>query len=848
MYLVMKKPLTPTQQDFIKSLHVESLPGKVSARCRSIDDKDAGIRHILIDGTVAFQYSRDDRYAEKLVWIQVYKCGFANQGEIAAANTFSKRSFGSWVARYHKEGSAGMIDRPAAGAKRKVTDPIRQRIYNLRDQRYKVQEIADCLHLGKRSVEYVLHNRAAAKQAAPMSLFDNQVTPETTSDSSCCADDECVPEHESQPPIRHAVGDSSSPITEPVSEFDTEHEPAFANTALGNSADNSNILERPLKSEPATAFPATFELLSDKVEDHISRNRNRERVLAHNGQLQDAPPLFHNEEHADFAGAFMAIACLASDPFLACAMQRYGQFKAAFYGTRTIFLTLLLMLMLRYNRIEHLKELCPQALGFMLGMDRSPDLKTMRRRLVELAEWGLGSELMGDLARTRHSSDTHVIYIDDHVQVYSGKRRIGKVFSNRTKQVRKGRTEQWAHSSDGIALFVIESEFNETLIDMMPEMIDRLRNILGVKRLDLVFDRGGYSGKFLAELKKSETCDFTIYRCNPYDDIPTEKLTFERTTIGKQVYICKPYDHDVEINIYDDVTSKSGKTRRMVTGTVTLREIRVVLEDHKQQAILTSHTREKVSAEDIIRRPQGRWGNQENEFKYMRENYNFDGLWSYRTELITDKNQNHPHPDYKAIEKELAVARKQRKKIHQRYGNMLLGNGATSDSEAVKRTIEKFKKQDRSKLKELEKKISLLSHKRDETPERETAEEGKFHTLWSQVRLLQNTITFTANHIEKRLASLLGDDYSRKAEEARALVATALHTSGAVHLAPGKLLVELQPQSSAQRTRAVNAICERLTALQARYPGSARVIEFIPTPVAPPPQHHRWNPRPKEAT
>ena len=578
----------------------------------------------------------------------------------------------------------------------------------------------------------------------------------------------------------------------------------------------------------------------------MARNRETERLLAYNGALQDAPPLFRNDEHVDFAGAFMAVVCLSSDPLLDCATRRYGQFNAAFYGIRTIFLTLVLMLLLRHVRVEHLKKLRPQSLGHVLGLDRSPEPKTMRRRLAQLAGRGLGAELMGDLAMGRHASDTHLVFIDDHVEVYSGKKRVGKVFSNRVKQVRKGRSEQWAHGADGTALLVVESEFNESMIAMMPGMIDRLRVILRVERLDLVFDRGGYSGEFLASLKESGKCDFTLYRRGPYEDIPSERLTFERTTIGERVYACRPYDHDVQINIREDVVEKTGVTRRKVTGTVSLREVRLVLEDGRQVAILTTHKRDKVSAEEVALRPQGRWGNQENMFKYMRANFDLDGLWSYRSDPVDDESLDHPHPDRKAVERELAAARRKRDGIYRRYGKTLLDRGHANDPKAVERAL--AKDGGRSTLEKIDEDIARLRAELGGIPERETAVEGGFHTLWTQMRLLQNTVIMSADHIERRLASLLGDDYSRREDEGRALVAAALRTSGAVRLAPGRLLVELQPQSAPHRTRAVNALCERLTAMRARYPGSARVIEFVPAPAPPPPCHHRWNPRPKDAT
>ena len=63
----------------------------------------------------------------------------------------------------------------------------------------------------------------------------------------------------------------------------------------------------------------------------------------------------------------------------------YGEIGPAFYGLRTMVLTLLLMALLRIKRPEHLKEKDPAAFGRLLGLDRAPEVKTLRRRLTRLA-------------------------------------------------------------------------------------------------------------------------------------------------------------------------------------------------------------------------------------------------------------------------------------------------------------------------------------------------------------------------------------------------------------------------------------------------------------------------------
>ena len=63
----------------------------------------------------------------------------------------------------------------------------------------------------------------------------------------------------------------------------------------------------------------------------------------------------------------------------------YGEIGPAFYGLRTTLLTLLFMALLRIKRPEHLKECDPAAFGRLLGLDRAPEVKTLRRRLTRLA-------------------------------------------------------------------------------------------------------------------------------------------------------------------------------------------------------------------------------------------------------------------------------------------------------------------------------------------------------------------------------------------------------------------------------------------------------------------------------
>jgi prepilin-type processing-associated H-X9-DG protein len=92
-------------------------------------------------------------------------------------------------------------------------------------------------------------------------------------------------------------------------------------------------------------------------------------------------------------------------------------------------LALLLIALLRIKRPEALKEHVPQDLGRVLGLDRAPELKTLRRKLSRLAAYGRAAEFGRALAQQRpakRGAALGFLYVDGHVRVYHGKRTLPK--------------------------------------------------------------------------------------------------------------------------------------------------------------------------------------------------------------------------------------------------------------------------------------------------------------------------------------------------------------------------------------------------------------------------------------
>jgi hypothetical protein len=164
-----------------------------------------------------------------------------------------------------------------------------------------------------------------------------------------------------------------------------------------------------------------------------ARDRTADRLLARVGLLEDAEPVFARGQNLPWVGAFLALALLAKDPLLGVAHQVFGgRLGPAFYGLRTVLVTLVLLALLRIKRPEHLRQHQAQGLGRVLGLDRAPEVKTLRRKLHALSPSLQGACLLEGLARARaagYAAAARVVYLDGHVEVYTGQYPMGQVYA-----------------------------------------------------------------------------------------------------------------------------------------------------------------------------------------------------------------------------------------------------------------------------------------------------------------------------------------------------------------------------------------------------------------------------------
>ena len=253
--------------------------------------------------------------------------------------------------------------------------------------------------------------------------------------------------------------------------------------------------------------------------------RDAERALARFGLLgEGAAPAFTPGARYPLAGLLLALPPLAGTGLLACARQVYGRLRDGFYGLEVMLVVLVFMALLREARAEGATRIPPDALGRVLGLDRAPEVKTIRRKLGELAAAGKAADLQLALARHHAAASPGTLgflYIDGHTRAYFGKRDIQKMHLARLKFPGPATEETWVTGSAGDPLLVVMAQPSSSLAAQIRDLLPALRDIAGPgARPVLCFDRGGWSPALFADITDAGF-DLLTYRKNDTGkDIP----------------------------------------------------------------------------------------------------------------------------------------------------------------------------------------------------------------------------------------------------------------------------------------------------------------------------------------
>ena len=147
----------------------------------------------------------------------------------------------------------------------------------------------------------------------------------------------------------------------------------------------------------------------------IGAKREAERVLASIGKISEATPEFSASEGVRHAGVLLVLPALARVGLLEAGRKAYGALHKGFYGLQSVLLTLSFMALLRIKTPEQLKRCNPGELGIVLGLDRAPEVKTVRKKIKEMGLRIKAGEFLSFLSKRWADQDKDVS--DSHISM-----------------------------------------------------------------------------------------------------------------------------------------------------------------------------------------------------------------------------------------------------------------------------------------------------------------------------------------------------------------------------------------------------------------------------------------------
>lgn len=497
------------------------------------------------------------------------------------------------------------------------------------------------------------------------------------------------------------------------------------------------------------------------------------------------------------AGGFLYYPALAALGLMDVFQKVYRPVASRCYGLRELVLTLFFLGTMRFSSVEAFKGAQQQDFGCLIGTDRSPALKTVRRKLQEVAVQKQGHRLVMEMARRYVQGDiveVGVLYADGHIKPYYGSRSLGEVWSPQRRMPVPGVPQYFINDGKGQPLFFLAAQPHKSLTQMLPGLVERIRAVIGAREFTLVFDRGGYSPKVFRWLRGHQV-HIISYRRKPYDLYPASAFSRQDCQFqGK----CREFD------LYQATVQ--------LKGFGPMRNIAVLRKKGRQTHILT--TDQETEAALIACRMFNRWG-QENFFKYMLAHYSLDALHGYGGEAITE-DVSVANPERQAMDREIQGLRSRIRALREQMGLL-----------AARKAGEEQLETPRQQLVLLEGQLKDMVKRRRQLPVRVPLGETplKLEGLDLEKKTIMDTVKMAAYNAEEWLRQRLNDYYDDP-RDIRQLLRTFTGLKGRLRLRNGHLVVNLIPPEIPKYRQALEGVCKSLNMLSTPFPGTPYHIKF----------------------
>ena len=549
-----------------------------------------------------------------------------------------------------------------------------------------------------------------------------------------------------------------------------------------------------------------------------------ERVLAAMGVLPGAPMRFEPCLDVPYGGVLCALPALVANGLL-CGTDGLLNRLKGYYTAVHVLILMGFMALCRIKTVEELRGEAPGEFGRLLGLDRIPEVRCLRRKLTELAADDAAGRWTAELSRRWMEAAPETVgtlYVDGHVRVYHGSLTAPpRRYVSRQRLCLRGITDYWVNDALGLPFFVVEKTVDSGLLEALRhDIVPRLlRDVPGqpsagqiekdpqLSRFVLVFDREGYSPGFFRDMWKQHRIGCITYHKHPRDQWPAEWFGTQNFTM--------PGGETVTLAL-----AEMGSLVGSGQDATWMREVRKLADSGHQVSLVS--TAFGLPHTDLAARLFTRWC-QENFFRYMMQHFALELLGEYGTAALPD-TERVINPAWRDLAKRRNAA--SAKLTHRRAKFAALTMHPEPQTEAHRvmawqrrkaallEEIEQFEKQ----IGELGEELRATDHhiRWEQLPE-----EQRFQRLAPTRRQLLDGVRMIAYRAETAMVPLLLDPYTDQ-PAARAILQDLFRTAADILPEPERhiLRVRVHRSSRPATDRRLQRLFEQLNEAEMTYPGT----------------------------
>ena len=552
--------------------------------------------------------------------------------------------------------------------------------------------------------------------------------------------------------------------------------------------------------------------------------RTEERVVAAFGGGEGAVVEFEPCLDVPKAGVLCALPALLANGLLQGAEQLLGKLKG-YYRTVPILLLLAFMGLCRIKTIEQLRGHAPGEFGKLLGLDRVPEVRCLRRKLDELSADKAAERWAVQLSEHWLQGDPEAagtLYVDGHVRVYhGGQTKLPKKYVSRERLCLRGTLDYWVNDALGRPFFVVDKPIDPGLLatleaDIVPRLLNDIAHQPSAQELQdhphscrfvLVFDREGYSPSFFQKMWRNHRIACLTYHKYPDEPWPLEWFREQQVTM--------PNGEIVTLALAEMGTRVgSGK------HALWMREVRKLTDSGHQTSLIS--TAYELPHRELAARLFSRWC-QENFFRYMMQHFAIDLLVEYGIEDFSD-TERVVNPAWRQRDKNRQTLVSKLRYRQARFADMTLHPQAEDDQAKYQKWLQQ-KADLCAQIEHFEQQLNDVKATLKQTPKHitwaELQDPDKFHRLLPGRKRLIDTVRMIAYRAETAMVGLLTAPTVDSAA-ARGLLQDLFVTEADILPEPEKQLLRIRVHgaSTPAANRALLRLIEQLNAAEILYPGT----------------------------